>query len=237
MQQDGQSHRFIERLSEYSDKALLDELRRIARDVGRTSLTIRDIEKHSRCSYGLLKQRFGGLRRALQFADLGPSDFHRNVSDDELLGELGRIWDLVLKEGRRRPRKEDLARFKSKFSYGPYYRRWRSWVKACEAVMEWEANKSNRSSEPMTRFPQQTRWTPRRKRPIPLKIRYAILLRDRFTCQNCGRSPSSSPGLDVDVDHIKSEADGGTLDPSNLRCLCKDCNIGKGSYSESPSHS
>ena len=65
MQQDGQSHRFIEGLSEYSDKALLDELRRIARDVGRTSLTIRDIEKHSRCSYGLLKQRFGGLRREI----------------------------------------------------------------------------------------------------------------------------------------------------------------------------
>ena len=38
--------------------------------------------------------------------------------------------------------------------------------------------------------------------------------------------------LEVDVDHIKSEAEGGTLDHANLRCLCKPCNLGNGDYSE-----
>jgi 5-methylcytosine-specific restriction endonuclease McrA len=235
MHDNQESHRVIDRLSDYSDEALRSELRRIAHSLGRTSLTIEDIEKHGRCSYGLLKQRFGGLRRALRFADLSPNDFHRNVPDDELLGELCRIWDLVLKEGRRRPRKEDLARLKSKFSHGPYYRRWRSWIKACEAVLAWEANTPEQLTEQGTKFPELIRSTPRRKRPIPLRIRYAILLRDNWICQICGRK--SGNGVEVDVDHIKSERDGGTLDPSNLRCLCKDCNIGKGSYSESASYS
>jgi hypothetical protein len=204
---------------------LLNELRRIAKVVGRTSLTLKDFEEHGRCSYALLKQRFGGLSRALKVAGLKTKEFHRNVSDEELLRELARVWDLVLTREGRRPYKRDLVKYNSKFSPGPYYRRWGSWIKACEALLDWEPNVEDDAApvrdQPLTR----PRVAPRRKRPIPLRIRYAILLRDRFTCQLCGRSPSSTPGLEVDTGHIISERDGGTLDPSNLRCECKECNL------------
>lgn len=223
----------LDRLSDYSDQSLLTELRRIANAVGRTSLTVRDIEDHGRCSYALLKQRFGGLRAAMKAAGLGTVEFHRNVDDEELLKELARIWDLVLTGEGRRPYKGDLSKHGSRFSYGPYYRRWGSWIGACEALLDWEPKTpTNESTERSDAAIASTRSVRNRKRQIPLKIRYAILLRDRFTCQGCGRSPSSSPGLQVDVDHIKSEANGGTLEQSNLRCLCRDCNVGKGPYSE-----
>jgi Homing endonuclease associated repeat len=120
------SHRVLDRLSDYSNESLLRELRRIASAVGSTTLTLDDIEQHGRCSYALLKQRFGGLSGALKAAGLSAKSFHRNVSDDELLGELARIWDLVLTREGRRPYKDDLVKYKSKFSQGPYYRRWGS---------------------------------------------------------------------------------------------------------------
>jgi len=235
------SIRILDRLADYSDESLLTELRRVANVVGRNSLTIQDIENHARCSYAILKQRFGGLNHALKVLGLSAREHHRNISDTELLRELARIWDVVLTHEGRRPHKDDLVKFRSKFSQGPYYRRWGSWIKACEALLAWEAEPGNCTGDPSAEAipvqnevgsPQLLGQVPKRKRTIPLRVRYAILLRDRFACQICGRSPSSVPGLEVDVDHIISEHKGGTLDPQNLRCLCKDCNLGKGSYSE-----
>jgi hypothetical protein len=232
MRHNHNSQRVLDRLTDYSDESFLNELRRIANIVGRTSLTVEDVEQHGRCSYALLKQRFGGLTRAQKAAGLASRSFHRNVCDDELLTELARIWDLVLRHEGRRLYKDDLAKYKSKYSQGPYYRRWGSWIRACEALLDWEPKTNDNTAQDGAGEVTPLRPAARRKRPIPLRIRYAILLRDRYTCRLCGRSPSSTPGLEVDVDHVVSEADGGSLDPSNLRCLCKPCNLGKGRYSE-----
>lgn len=234
MRQQTPSERVLDRLADYSNQSLLGELRRVAGVVGTQALTRSDIEKHAKCSYGLLKQRFGGLHAALRAAGLTAKDLQRNVSDEEMLRELARIWDLVLTHEGRRPFHRDLVKYESKFSRAPYYRRWGSWIKACEALLEWEGKPGEISSHipgdtdtqnPPTRLP-------RRKRAISLRVRYAIFLRDRFTCKLCGRSPSSSPGLVVNVDHIIPESKGGTLDPSNLRCVCEDCNLGKGDLFE-----
>ena len=117
------SERILDRLADYSNDSLLKEIRRVAGIVGRQSLTLADIEKHARFSYALLKQRFGGLSAALKAAGLSEREFHRNVSDEDLLRELARIWDLVLTHEGRRPYKGDLVKYKSRFSQGPYYRR------------------------------------------------------------------------------------------------------------------
>jgi len=65
----------LDRLADYSDQSLLNELRRIANAVGRNLLTIKDIDEHGRCSYALLKLRFGGLRAAMRAAGLGGEGF------------------------------------------------------------------------------------------------------------------------------------------------------------------
>jgi hypothetical protein len=136
MEQNLPLQRTLDRLSDYSDESLLRELRRVSGALGRTSLTMGDIESHGRCSYALLKRRFGGLRAALDKAGLGGRGaFHRNVSDEQLMAELARIWDLVLTHEGRRPYKKDLAKYGARFSEGPYFRRWGSWVGACEALL------------------------------------------------------------------------------------------------------
>lgn len=52
--------------------------------------------------------------------------------------------------------------------------------------------------------------------------RDAILLRDKYSCQQCGHI-----GTDLEVDHIVNIAQGGTDDDSNLQSLCVPCHKAK----------
>lgn len=58
-----------------------------------------------------------------------------------------------------------------------------------------------------------------------LSLRFAILRRDGYRCQICGRS--AQHGAVLEVDHRFPRARGGTDDPTNLWTLCFECNRGK----------
>lgn len=62
------------------------------------------------------------------------------------------------------------------------------------------------------------------KRPSITLNRYAILERDDFTCQYCGRK---APDVALEVDHIIPVSNGGTNNPSNLKTACFECNSQK----------
>ncbi|WP_326827418.1 HNH endonuclease [Streptomyces sp. NBC_01751] len=57
------------------------------------------------------------------------------------------------------------------------------------------------------------------------KRRARTLVRDRFTCQQCGARK------ELEVDHIVPVARGGSWEPDNLWVLCKPCHKRK-TYSE-----
>jgi hypothetical protein len=222
--------KILDRLADYSDESVLRELKRVASELGKSTLTMDDLS-HARLCYATVKNRFGGLSEALRRAGLASGrEFHRNVSDDELLCELQRVWDLVLTKEGRRPYRRDLTKYNARFSEGPYYRRWGSWIKACEAMLDWEGNRVERvTAGSEVTFQQEGGGRTRPKRAIPLRLRFQVLTRDNFTCQVCGRSPAKSPGeVDLHVDHVIAESKGGPADLNNLRTLCQDCNIGKG---------
>lgn len=62
------------------------------------------------------------------------------------------------------------------------------------------------------------------RKPIPKKIRFEVLKRDKFTCQYCGKS---APDVVLEIDHIKPVSKGGDNDILNLVTSCVDCNRGK----------
>lgn len=65
------------------------------------------------------------------------------------------------------------------------------------------------------------------RKPLPDKLRFEILKRDRWTCVYCGRSPQTS-GVILHVDHVRPVVLGGRNVASNLVTSCEDCNLGKG---------
>ena len=60
---------------------------------------------------------------------------------------------------------------------------------------------------------------------VPLSLRFAILHRDRFTCQYCGGTPQQ--GYVLHVDHKVPRSKGGKAEPDNLVTACLLCNNGK----------
>jgi len=65
----------------------------------------------------------------------------------------------------------------------------------------------------------------KRKRNIPLGMRYKILKRDNFKCVACGRTVND--GIKLHIDHKIPFSLGGLTEMSNLQTLCNECNISK----------
>lgn len=63
-----------------------------------------------------------------------------------------------------------------------------------------------------------------KRKGLSKKIRFEVFKRDSFTCQYCGRK---APDVELEVDHIKPVAKGGTNDILNLVTSCYECNRGK----------
>jgi hypothetical protein len=64
-----------------------------------------------------------------------------------------------------------------------------------------------------------------RRAAVSKRMRFAILSRDGFRCQLCGKAQAD--GITLEVDHKTSVAKGGASSEDNLWTLCHDCNNGK----------
>lgn len=66
--------------------------------------------------------------------------------------------------------------------------------------------------------------------PVSKGDRYKVLKRDNFTCVLCGKTAENGGRLDVfHADHIIHRSRGGSsTDLNNLRTLCMECNLGRG---------
>jgi 5-methylcytosine-specific restriction endonuclease McrA len=62
----------------------------------------------------------------------------------------------------------------------------------------------------------------------PQQRRFAILERDSFRCQFCGRGPKQ--GVILEVDHLLPRSRGGLSELANLITACEQCNRGKRAY-------
>ncbi|MFL2656036.1 MAG: HNH endonuclease [Burkholderiaceae bacterium] len=65
-------------------------------------------------------------------------------------------------------------------------------------------------------------------RTLPSRLRWLVLRRDAFTCQDCG---GKAPNVELHIDHIIPWSEVKEHKIENLRVLCKDCNLGKGTLS------
>ena len=67
----------------------------------------------------------------------------------------------------------------------------------------------------------------------PAFTRFNVFLRDRFTCQYCGRPHSSH---DLTFDHIVPRSKGGQTTWENVVAACSPCNLRKGNMTPQQAH-
>lgn len=128
----------LNRLTDYSDEAIINEIRRVATTLNISPLTIAAFEKESKVKVRAIHKRFNGWKEALEVAGLDHlysgqavtknmrEQKNRNVSDDELLNELRRVSNVV---GRKDISTRDLIKYGS-VHRGTYSNRFGSWEKA-----------------------------------------------------------------------------------------------------------
>ncbi len=123
----------IKRLSDYSDECLLSEIKRIAKKIGKDTMTYKEFKAAGgRASDRPIRRIFGSWNGALKKAGISRATI-MNISDEDLFVELGNLWDWL----GRQPTRDEMKRF-GKFSEGPYRRKFGSWLKAVEAFVQWK---------------------------------------------------------------------------------------------------
>lgn len=217
---------------EVSDIELLEDLYNTAKNLGQNTITVTQYRQLGKHSSNLIIRRFDKWEIALLKAGLNPTGFRSSVTIQELLEEIERVWVQL----GRQPTTTDIKNGVSKFSRNSYTRKFGSWRKALEHFIEY-INGSEPLEEPIITSKEDTQKPvnhlivkPREtKRDINLRLRFLVMKRDNFRCCACGRSPATTPGLELHIDHIKPWSKGGETTFDNLQTLCSDCNLGKSS--------
>lgn len=203
-----------------ADGELLADLRRVADLLRENAVSQPKYRLHGIYDETTVSRRFGSWNAAVLAVGLSVSN-EVDISDKKLFENLLVLWQHY----GRQPRRGELAKAPSVVSQSPYNRRFGGWTAALEAFVNY-ANSADLEPAPASPDrPQEIR--ARTGREPSLRLRWKVLQRDRFTCCGCGKSPATTLGVELQVDHVKPWSAGGESVLENLQTLCMVCNLGK----------
>lgn len=215
-----------------SPDQFIPDLERVAKLLGKSSVTTDEYQEHGRFAPSTVANHFGTWFAALDAAGLDRTRT-LHVTNEEYFENLEHMWVHL----GRQPRYSDVQKPFSRYSAGAYDNRFGSWRKALEAFVAFIDRESNSTTESVPpnlvkkEVPAVLAVQPERSRSISWRLRFLVMRRDDFKCQCCGNSPALSPGLVLHVDHFHPWSKGGATAPDNLQTLCEKCNIGKSDLS------
>ena len=211
------------------ESEFLADLRRVADDLGTTTVTKSQYRSHGRFSDETLRRAFSDWGNALEAAKLEPTGWKGHATEEALLQNLAQVWEHV----GRQPKQKDFHPPISQFSSTTYTNRYGSWRKALERFVE-VANSERTELQDMSPIdvPSKPAVKPadarhRTGRNPSWRLRHLVMKRDNFACRLCGASPAKNPSVTLHVDHIAPWSKGGETIAPNLQTCCEVCNIGK----------
>jgi hypothetical protein len=217
------------------DEEIIDELKRIAKELGQNFVTQENVNSHSNIiSASTIIYRFGSWENGTKRAGLDNSPGYKGkFSDEEYFENLLNVWTRY----GRQPKYDEMKESPSIISPKTYESHFGTWRKALEAFVE-RMNREDAQGEPVFKKekPEQNIRSEIRERSVAVEdrrgvnssLRYKVLSRDKFKCVRCGASPATDPTCNLHIDHIVPFSKGGKTAPENLQTLCKNCNLGKG---------
>ena len=224
-----------QRSRQLSNQEILDELKRIASQLGQSFVTQCNVDSCSEIiSASTVVYRFGSWESGIKQAGLENSPGYKGkFSDVEYFENLLNVWTHY----GRQPKYGEMKHWPSEIDAKSYEHHFGTWRKALEKFVE-RMNEGESDSESRPDPIENERPTPMEikgtstvvedRRAPSLALRYKVLSRDRFTCVKCGASPATVPQCRLHIDHITPYSVGGKTILENLQTLCESCNLGKG---------
>jgi hypothetical protein len=186
----------------------------------RKNPTIAEYNEHGKYEASVYMRRFGSWNNSLCEAGLLPNN--KQWTEQELLDNLLSVWLLLYKQ----PTRRDMDNKKiSKISSGSYLRYFNTWNNALQACVRYSNNTDDRNE--LVVSTNSDSLVHKTARDVNLRMRFNVMKRDGFKCCCCGRSPSTTPNLELHVDHVIPWSKGGESVIDNLQTLCMECNLGK----------
>ncbi|MFI5137884.1 MAG: homing endonuclease associated repeat-containing protein [Sphingobacteriales bacterium] len=210
------------------DKELLDDLKRVADKLGKNNLTQREYDEPGKYSSRTVQKRFKNWNNALQKAGLEIT-VQQNISDKELYENIEEVWISL----GRQPKYDEIKKPLSKYSTGPYDKRFGTWRKALEAFVEF-INSDNDQNQETEKIEENTPdiigeneiiFKHKTKRAPSERLKVQVLMRDGNKCRLCGITVT---GENIHFDHILAWSKGGETVLENLQVLCATHNLAKG---------
>lgn len=228
------------------ESALIADLRRVASELGKNSVSRREYTTLGNFSSSSLEKRLSGWSEALEKAGLEETTVQKKIRDEELFRNLEEVWTRL----GRQPRRAELRSQRSAYSEATYEKRFGSWRNALEVFISYingaESVTSDNETENLVveTIPKRigsrkikseeahlsrrtAEGTQQGTRNINWRLRFIVMRRDNFKCKACGRSPATDPTVILHVDHIQAWSKDGKTVIENLQTLCSVCNIGK----------
>lgn len=212
----------------------ISELRRVAEVLQTKSFTKQQFEGHARFRADVVTRRFGTWHRAMRAAGLDTIALGKRYTDEECFENLLTVWT----HHGRAPKHREMKYPPSTVGPKAYVLRFATWTKALQAFVDRVNADTTEDAKPPEEPSERVLASKRKsvceadRRDIRLGMRYSVLVRDRFRCVLCGSSPATQTTQNLHIDHVFPVAKGGKTTPENLRVLCEECNLGKGSRTE-----
>jgi HNH endonuclease/Homing endonuclease associated repeat len=223
----GLGDRYNDSNTKRTPEEVVQELKRVAALVGRTTIGRREFEQHSKFKSKAVSTAFGSFAAALRAAELAPL-VRRDTSEEECFENILVLWSHY----GRAPKYGELKKPPSRVSGKVYARRWGGWRGALAAFLDRVNDDTPTVTPPIAASDVSAPASPPQPmgpRDVPWRLRFRVFERDHFACVACGDSPATSFGrCKLQADHIVPYSKGGPTVLENLRTLCVRCNGGKG---------
>lgn len=199
---------------------LLADLIRVTKELRKHSITMHDYDNNGgKYNSSTIIRHFGTWNNALD--QVGIPRNQTFWTKKELFYNLENAW---IKKGKQPSRRDMDDKALSNISSGAYLRTFGKWSIALKEFIDYINTDDIQVIVPIT---DDNNYKHKTGRDINLRTRFLVMKRDNFKCCMCGRSPATTPGLELHIDHIKPWAKGGETVIDNLQTLCSDCNLGK----------
>lgn len=213
---------------------LIKDVIAVAKKLRKNTVTRQNYLEHGTYHPSTFRYTFRTWENLLQTAGLQPSRSAMNVTEEDLHKNLEEVWDRLGKQ----PSLSHLQKkstVQSKYCATTYVKHFGTWRDALRKFMKYQKLKASAEGAeiqkqvefwkiPATGNKRRSKnWQP----GVRFTSKIAVLLRDGFRCTCCGRSPVSTPGVELYCDYITPWRKGGKPLKDNLRTMCDWCYEGK----------
>ncbi len=207
---------YIDKTNNISDLDIMNDVLFVKNTLKKDTITMREYFLYGKYGKKAITNHFGTWNNLLDKINIPKTRSVEHLDKNDIFILIKNLWLKLNRQPTIREFEEN-TKHTSKIIISNFGK----WSNCLKEFVEWANNEKLSLENIITIKQHKTRRAP------SASLRNDVMKRDNYRCVICGRSPSSTPGLELHIDHIIPYSLGGETIFSNLQTLCSDCNLGK----------